>query len=206
MVSISFYEPVCAVSFYYATAEDVILEVFDFDDNLIATATCFLNADGAVGLRNWDPINIDMNQNIISRIVFHGTSTPTFIDDLKVCSLFPEVSIDIKPGSFPNSINLCAKGNVPVAIFSTAEFDATTIDPLTLTLAGASVRLKGKNKSPQISFTDANGDGLLDLVVHIVKDELELDIDSTEAILEGITYDGERFFGRDSVNIVPHKK
>ncbi len=44
---------------------------------------------------------------------------------------------DIKPGSFPNSINVGAGGNVPVAIFSSSTFDATTVDPTTVTLASA---------------------------------------------------------------------
>ena len=33
------------------------------------------------------------------------------------------VNIDIKPGGYPNSINLKNKGNVPVAILSNANFD-----------------------------------------------------------------------------------
>ena len=51
-----------------------------------------------------------------------------------------EVTIDIKPGSYPNSINIGSEGNVPVAVFSTYTFDATTIDPLTVTLASAPIK------------------------------------------------------------------
>ena len=47
------------------------------------------------------------------------------------------VTIDIKPGAFPNSINLGSNGNVPMAILSSADFDATTVDPETVTLADA---------------------------------------------------------------------
>ena len=35
------------------------------------------------------------------------------------------VTIDIKPGSFPNRINLRSKGVIPVAVLTTATFDAT---------------------------------------------------------------------------------
>ncbi len=52
------------------------------------------------------------------------------------------MSIDIKPGSDLNSINLGSNGTIPVAIFSTVDFDATTVDPLTVTLADASVKVK----------------------------------------------------------------
>jgi len=38
------------------------------------------------------------------------------------------IDIDIKPGSDPNSINSKSIGLVPVAIFSSANFDATSVD------------------------------------------------------------------------------
>ncbi|UCE38881.1 MAG: hypothetical protein JSW00_06570 [Thermoplasmata archaeon] len=111
------------------------------------------------------------------------------------------VSIDIKPGSDPNSINLGSQGNVPVAIFSTPDFDATNIDPLTVTLAGASVKLKGKG-TPMTSFEDINEDGLLDIVVHVDTTAFELSLGDTDAVLEGETYDGVCIKGTDTVRIV----
>lgn len=112
------------------------------------------------------------------------------------------VSIDIKPGSFPNSINLGSGGTVPVAIFSTASFDAMMVDPLTVTLASAPVRLKGQG-TPQASFQDVNADGLLDLVVHVSTEALQLTETDTEAVLEGATLDGTHIRGRDTVRVVP---
>lgn len=112
------------------------------------------------------------------------------------------VAIDIKPGSFPNSINLGSSGTVPVAILSSATFDATTVDPATVTLAGAAVRLTGKGM-PIASFRDVNGDGLTDLVVHILTDALHLSCGDTEAVLEGRTFDGQAIRGSDTVRIVP---
>ena len=47
------------------------------------------------------------------------------------------VNIDIKPGSDPNSINLSAKGVLPVAILGAENFDVTEIDPTTVRLADA---------------------------------------------------------------------
>ena len=112
------------------------------------------------------------------------------------------VTIDIKPGSDPNSINLGSGGTVPVAIFSTETFDATTVDPMTVTLASASVKLRGQG-TPAASSVDVNGDGLLDLVVHVSTKALELSSGDTEATLQGITYDGENIEGTDFVRIVP---
>jgi hypothetical protein len=113
------------------------------------------------------------------------------------------VLIDIKPGDDGlNSINLRSKGNVPVAILSTETFDATTINVSTLTFAGASVRTN-KHGKLQYSFEDVNNDGLLDLVVHFDTQSLDLDSDSTEATIEGLTEDGRCISGTDTVNIVP---
>jgi N-acetylneuraminic acid mutarotase len=111
------------------------------------------------------------------------------------------VSIDIKPGSYPNSIYLGSQGNVPVSIFSTLDFDATNINPTTITLAGASVKLKGKG-TPMASFEDINEDGILDIVVHVDTTTLELSSGDTDAVLEGETFDGVRIRGTDSVRIV----
>jgi hypothetical protein len=112
------------------------------------------------------------------------------------------VPIDIKPGSSPNSINLGSAGAVPVAIISTAAFDARTIDPTTVTLAGAQVRLRGRG-APMASFEDVNSDGLVDLVVHVTTEALQLSESDTEAILAGQTFGGTRIRGVDSVRIVP---
>lgn len=111
------------------------------------------------------------------------------------------VTIDIKPGSYPNSINLGSNGNVPVAIFSTEDFDATTVDPLTVTLAGAVVRIKGKGDSLRF-YEDIDGDGLLDILVHIDTRTFALSGIETEAILEGYTFDGRMIRGVDTVRIV----
>lgn len=111
------------------------------------------------------------------------------------------VAIDIKPGSFPNSINLGSNGSVPVAIFGSASFDATTIDPTTVTLASAPVRLEGKG-TPMASLNDVNNDGWLDLVVHVETEALQLSYGDHMATLEGQTFGGVTIRGVDSVRIV----
>ena len=73
-----------------------------------------------------------------------------------------KVAIDIKPGSDPNSINLKSKGVIPVAILSTDTFDATTIDPLSVSF-GPHGAMEGHGRG---HIEDVNGDGLPDLVLH----------------------------------------
>ncbi len=121
---------------------------------------------------------------------------------LETTFLVKTMAIDIKPGVYPNSINLGSHGTVPVAILSSETFDATTVDPLTVTLAGANVRLKGKG-TPMSSLQDVNGDERMDLLVHVETEALELTSTSEEAVLEGSTYSGRKIRGTDTVKIVP---
>ena len=88
------------------------------------------------------------------------------------------------------------------AILSTEFFDATTVDPLSITLASAPGKLKGKGK-PMTSTQDVNGDGRLDLVVHVETEALQLSETSQQAILKGKTSAGVKIRGSDSVRVIP---
>lgn len=112
------------------------------------------------------------------------------------------VGVDIMPGGNPNTINLRAQGTLPVAILGSADFNVSMVDPTSVTLAGASVVIK-KNGLPMASMEDVNGDGFMDLVLHVAREGLQLHAGDTEAVLEGKTYDGVAFRGVDSVKIVP---
>jgi hypothetical protein len=91
---------------------------------------------------------------------------------------------------------------VPVAILSTAAFDARTVDPLSVTLAGASVHVKGKGAATA-SLEDVDGDGLVDLVVHVDTEALQLTDVDNEAVLTGSTFDGTPIKGTDTIRVVP---
>ena len=130
-----------------------------------------------------------------------GGNFKTQADVLFVTAL--NIIIDIKPGSYPNSINLGSNGNIPVAVLSSIDFDARTLDPTTVTLTGAPVRAVGKKGKLQTAFEDVDGDGLTDAVMHFDTAALKLGVDDTEAVLEGRTYEGEPVLGIDSVRIVP---
>ena len=130
-----------------------------------------------------------------------------------------QVSIDIKPGSFPNSIN-CNNENglIPVAILSDAEFDARTVDHTTVTFGpnGATeahcvVTPKSKDKgvssrgpcSPKRHEEDVDGDGDIDLVFHFKHSETGLTCADTVGILKGKTYAGTEIIGQDAIRPVP---
>ena len=112
-----------------------------------------------------------------------------------------EVEIDVKPGSYPNSINPKAGGVIPVAILTTDTFDASTVDPQTVALEGVLAKEKGKS-GKYGSLEDVDGDGDLDLVVQI-PNTIDWAEDATEATLTGETLDGIPIEGIDSVRIVP---
>lgn len=114
-----------------------------------------------------------------------------------------EVSIDIKPGSFPNSVNLTSNGVVPVAILSAVSFDATHVDPATVSLSGSGVAVRGRGSRLLAGFADVNDDGRLDLVLHVVTENLQPGkFESGYAILTGSTYDRRRIRGRDEISVV----
>jgi hypothetical protein len=118
-----------------------------------------------------------------------------------------DVDIDIKPGSYPNAINLRSHGLVPVAILSSEQFDATTVDPETVELAGSGVAMRGKSKRYMAHKEDVNGDGLVDLVLQVATENLDPELfQDGYAILTGATFGGRDIEGKDEITLVPPKK
>jgi len=115
------------------------------------------------------------------------------------------VDIDIKPGSSPNSINLGSNGVVPVAILSSETFDATQVDPETVTLAGSGVAVRGKGNKYLAHQEDVNDDGLTDLVCQVETENLDPGtFQNGSATLLAYAYDGSLYIGgSDEITIVP---
>jgi hypothetical protein len=106
--------------------------------------------------------------------------------------------IDIKPGSDLNSINLKSRGVVPVAVLTTGDFDAGTIDPGTVKFAGA--------EPVRSTLEDVDEDGDLDMLFHFKTQKLNLYENSTKATLTGETFGEVGIEGTDTVRIVQSKK
>jgi hypothetical protein len=83
-------------------------------------------------------------------------------------------------------------------VLTTEDFDATTVDPVTVSFAGASPL--------RWAMEDVDRDGDIDLLFHFRTQELDLTEDSTEATLTGATHGGTSIQGTDAVNIVPKGK
>ena len=116
---------------------------------------------------------------------------------------FTPVNIAIKPGSPNPPINLSSAGVIPVAILSSPTFDATQVNPATVTLAGASVRLLGNSGQYACSTQDVNGDQLPDLVCQVTTAQASIRTGQTVVVLEAQTFAGKAIRGQQSVKIVP---
>ena len=117
-----------------------------------------------------------------------------------------DVDIDIKPGSFPNSINTKSMGLVPVAILGSANFDVTQVDVTTLSFGPAGAAPAHDLTDLDTYFVhlqDVNEDGFLDLVSHYKQKETGIACGDTEATLSGNllpALGGTPIEGTDSVN------
>lgn len=116
------------------------------------------------------------------------------------------VTIDIKPGSDPNSINLKSKGVIPVAILSTntavgeaLDFDATQVNFSTVTFGpNGAVESHGQGH-----VEDVDGDGDPDMVFHFKIQETGIACGDTDATLTWETAAGDtQFTGTDTVKTV----
>ncbi len=108
------------------------------------------------------------------------------------------VSIDVKPGSDPNSTNLGSQGVIPVAILTTPDFDAATVDPATVVFARPDGAAPVHDR-----LEDVDEDGDLDLIMHFRTQDTGIADDATEACLTGETTDGQAIEGCDAIRVVP---
>jgi len=111
-----------------------------------------------------------------------------------------ELTIDIKPGSDPNALNLGSNGVLPVAVLGSETFDVMTLADAMWTLAGAAPRERGQS-GKSVVFEDVNGDMYMDLAMQFKVPELLVTDDTL--ILEGLLPNGETAVGSDTIKIVP---
>jgi len=113
------------------------------------------------------------------------------------------IAIDIKPDSVPNSINAESHGKIPVAVLSSAGFDATTaVDRSSLTFGrtGNEASLAFCNTDSE----DVNADGFSDLICHFETEATGFQEGDVQGVLKGKTVSGTLFIGADSVRILIH--
>ena len=125
------------------------------------------------------------NINFGALLSFHSGGVPVSIN----------VSIDIKPDEFPNSVNPRSEGKIPVAILTTDTFDATTVDSTTVRFGATGTEAA----SEQFTLEDVNGDGKLDLLLHFKTQATGIQCGETSASLAGKTVSGQAIEGSDFI-------
>lgn len=104
-----------------------------------------------------------------------------------------EPRVDIHPGSEENPVNVRSRGRIPVALLGSDVLDVSTVDAASLTFgpAGAAPTSVGRE--------DVDGDGRIDLVVHVPTQDTGIVCGDTFASLKGRLLDGRHLAGRDAL-------
>ena len=109
------------------------------------------------------------------------------------------MSIDIEPKKDGQIRNPTGGGQVKVAILTTAEFDATTVDASTLAFGPS-------NAAPtRIQTKDVDKDGDLDFLAVFNKTDTGIRCGDTEATLTGETNAAESFEGCDAITTIGNR-
>lgn len=161
------------------------------DYRLLATSACIDAGTNAFVLPDMD---LDRHPRIIDGDLDGDASVDMGAYEFQCI----KVSIDIKPGSESNPINLNSKGRIPVAVLTTEDFNAQDTDPTTIRFAGTT--------PVQTAYEDIDIDGDTDLLLHFLVPELQLTETSNQAYLIGQLKNGQFLMGVDPIKIVPENK
>lgn len=111
-------------------------------------------------------------------------------------------TIDIKPSSAVNRINLSVRGLVPVALLGSEELAVEDVEVSTLAFGSNRISPAHDLTDPETladHLRDVNQDGITDLVTHYSIRGAGFSIGDTEACLSGKLLNGRPFAGCDSV-------
>ena len=168
--------------------ESITKEFFQSSDSPVIGTNHWAPGDG-----NWAPINgVEDEVRLYNRALSAQEIYALYKQDLNAI----DVSIDIIPGEYPNMINPFSPGKLPVAILTTAEFNASDVNPDSISFLGAAPLLW--------KMEDLDADGDMDMLLQFSIPDLDFDLLVDEsiyryAVLHGETTDGAWVMGRDSI-------
>jgi hypothetical protein len=178
----------------------------DSDDDGVTDGVEDANHNGMVDAGEADPSNPDTDRDGVLDDVDNcpDTYNPDQADSDgdrigDACDAPPEeLTIDIRPGSYPNLINPKSNGVIPVAILTTDAFDASNVNP-------PSARFEGLRPARWM-FVDVDGDRDLDLLLYFrITRDMSIVAGQEEACLTAMTFGGVTLQGCDSIKVVPAK-
>jgi hypothetical protein len=138
----------------------------------------------------------------VNRLAVLVLSFFVLLGSVAYANVISQGTVDIKPQSCPNPLNVKSRGMLPVAILGTPDFDITMIDPETISLAGASLMnwsyedVATPSEADLCSCTAEGPDGFLDLTLKFKNEDV---VDSIGPVSDGdvkvLTLTGETFDG-----------
>ena len=145
----------------------------------------------ALGSRFGEVIVTDVNFSSVSK--FQIGDRGTFVEFVPEPAVV-EVEMDVRPGRYPNKINLSRKKNLWISLLTDESFDATTIDPYSVRIGNAGA---GINRNPR--FVDTDGDGDNDLKLRFKVSEIGIACGDIELSVIAATFDGTEITATDSI-------
>ncbi|HWR63725.1 MAG TPA: LamG domain-containing protein [Candidatus Thermoplasmatota archaeon] len=168
--------------------ESITKEFFQSSDSPVIGTNHWAPGDG-----QWAPINgVEDEVRLYNRALTAQEIYTLYKQDLDAI----DISIDIIPGEYPNMINPFSPGKLPVAILTTAVFNASDVNPDSISFLGA---------APLVwKMEDLDADGDMDMLLQFSIPDLEFDLLVDEsiyryAVLHGETTDGTWIMGRDTI-------
>ena len=114
---------------------------------------------------------------------------------VEVTSAVREIDIDVKPGNADNTINPRSRGIIRVAILTTPDFNANTVDVDSLRFGATAIEASVEHSA----FDDVDGDGDLDLVLHFRIQPANIECGADVALLRGTSLTGQLIGRWDNV-------
>ena len=128
-------------------------------------------------------------------VVFASVAALLWLTSHTTWAQTTKVAIDIKPGDSPTTIEPTREGMLPVAILSTAEFDAATVDATTVRIGPS-----GTEAEPfKYMSEDVNRDGRADLLILVRVQDMKATCKDQIIRLTGTTGRGGKIEGSETV-------
>lgn len=145
---------------------DVVLTIHGIDATV---GTMFATVNGvqtgfydawSPGEPDYYPVGKSISGDLTTLQVFASVSgLDVKVHDITVTG-YKSITVDIKPGSEVNPVNLGSNGKLPVAVMGSAWFDVDAIDPTSVRLEGVA---PDSGVAPvQYTIEDVDGDGYMD--------------------------------------------